>query len=133
MAMEMPKAASIALAMAIGLAMVSLVAGTAGLATFYTPSYTPSACYGFQEQGTMIAAASDVVWNGGAACGDRYVVRCTGATNEGVAQPCTGRSVTVKIVDLCPTGCRGTIDLSQEAFAIIANPDAGKVQIEYRR
>ncbi|KAF8781087.1 hypothetical protein HU200_001062 [Digitaria exilis] len=134
MAMAKPKAAaSVALAMVLGLAMVSLVAGTSGFATFYTPSYLPSACYGFQDQGTMIAAASDVFWNGGGACGDTYTVTCTGATNEGVPHPCTGRSVTIKIVDYCPAGCRGTIDLSQEAFAIIANPDAGKVQIEYRR
>jgi hypothetical protein len=84
--------------------------------------------------GTMIAAASEVLWNGGAACGDRYVVSCKGATNDGVPHPCTGRTVTVQIVDLCPSpGCQGTIDLSQEAFATIANPDAGKVQIEYRR
>ncbi|XP_034580914.1 EG45-like domain containing protein [Setaria viridis] len=132
--MTMPKAtASAVLAMAVGLAMASLVAGTRGFATFYTPSYTPSACYGYEDQGTMIAAASDAFWNGGEACGHRYVVRCKGATNEGVAHPCTGRSVTVKIVDLCPAGCAGTIDLSQEAFAVIADPNAGKVQIEYRR
>ncbi|RLN35095.1 EG45-like domain containing protein [Panicum miliaceum] len=133
--MAMPKAAaSVALAMAVGLvAMVSLVAGTPGLATFYTPSYLPSACYGYQEQGVMIAAASEAFWNGGEACGHQYVVSCTGATNEGVPHPCTGRSVTVKIVDLCPAGCRGTIDLSQEAFAVIADPNAGKVHVEYRR
>jgi hypothetical protein len=81
----------------------------------------------------MIAAASDAFWNGGEACGHRYVVRCKGATNEGVPHPCTGRSVTVKIVDLCPAGCAGTIDLSQEAFAVIADPNAGKVRIEYHR
>ncbi|NP_001148968.1 blight-associated protein p12 precursor [Zea mays] len=131
--MAIPKATSIVLAMVLTLAMVSLVAGTTGYATFYTPSYTPSACYGYQDMGTMIAAASDVFWNGGAACGDRYVVSCKGGTNEGVPHPCTGRSVTVQIVDLCPAGCQGTIDLSQDAFAIIADPDAGKVEIEYRR
>ena len=32
--------APVALAMAVGLAMVSLVAGAPGLATYYTPSYT---------------------------------------------------------------------------------------------
>jgi len=91
-----------------------------------------SACFGNTE-GTMIVAASEVFWDGGAACGDRYVVRCTGATNQGVPHPCTGRSVTVKIVDLCPAGCRGTIDLSQEAFAVIADPDTGKINVEYSR
>ncbi|KAF7148782.1 hypothetical protein RHSIM_Rhsim03G0054500 [Rhododendron simsii] len=27
--------------------------------------------------------------------------------------------------------CAGTIDLSQEAFSVIANPNAGKINIEY--
>jgi len=82
----------------------------------------------------MIAAASETFWNGGKACGDRYVVTCKGATNAGVPHPCTGQSVTVQIVDLCPAGsCRATIDLSQEAFAIIADRNAGKIKVEYRR
>lgn len=102
-----------------------------GTATFYTPPYVPSSCYGYQNNGVMIAAASDAIWGNRAACGRSYRVRCTGATNQGVPQPCKGTSVVVKIVDYCPPGCRGTIDLSQEAFAAIANPDAGKIQIEY--
>uniref|UniRef100_J3MYE4 Expansin-like EG45 domain-containing protein n=1 Tax=Oryza brachyantha TaxID=4533 RepID=J3MYE4_ORYBR len=126
-----PKIGSVVMAIIVSLAMVSLVAGSSGTATFYTPPYTPSACTGFQQEGTMIAAASDAFWNGGAACGKMLAVTCVGATNQGVPQPCTGRSVTVKIVDYCPAGCRGTIDLSQEAFAAIANPDAGKILIEY--
>ncbi|CAI0376394.1 unnamed protein product [Linum tenue] len=49
-----------------------------------------------------------------------------------VAVPCKeGRSVTVKIVDLCPAGCNGTIDLSAAAFAEIADPDEGKINISY--
>ncbi|WCJ30200.1 EG45-like domain containing protein [Euphorbia peplus] len=102
-----------------------------GTSTFYTPPYVPSSCYGFEDKGVMIAAASDAIWNNRAACGKRYSVTCTGPTNQGVPEPCTGRSVVVTIVDYCPPGCQGTIDLSQEAFAQIANPDAGKVNIEY--
>lgn len=79
----------------------------------------------------MIAAASDVIWNNRAACGRRYRVRCLGPTNQGVPQPCRGNGVEVQIVDYCPAGCRGTIDLSQEAFSQIADPNAGKIRIEY--
>ena len=104
-----------------------------GTATFYTPPYVPSSCYGFQDNGVMIAAASDAIWDNRAACGRSYRVSCTGATNQGVPQPCKGTSVVVKIVDYCPAGCQGTIDLSQEAFAAIANPDAGKIQNEYNQ
>lgn len=93
--------------------------------------HAASSCNGYQNDGVMIAAASDAIWNNRAACGRRYRVRCIGATNQGVPQPCRGQSVDVKIVDYCPPGCAGTIDLSQEAFAVIANPDAGKIRIEY--
>ncbi|KAG1330803.1 putative EG45-like domain containing protein [Cocos nucifera] len=80
----------------------------------------------------MIAAASDAIWDNRAACGRMYKVTCTGATNAGVAQPCKGTSVVVKIVDYCPPpGCRATIDLSQEAFAAIADLNAGKIDIDY--
>ncbi|OMO89300.1 Barwin-related endoglucanase [Corchorus olitorius] len=84
-----------------------------GTATFYTPPYTPSACYGYEDEGTMIAAASDEIWNNGAACGKMYQV---------------------KIVDYCPSaGCRSTIDLSQEVFASIADPDSGVINISYQQ
>ncbi|KAK4415113.1 EG45-like domain containing protein [Sesamum alatum] len=104
-----------------------------GTATYYTPPYVPSSCDGYTNDGVMIAAASDAIWDNKAACGWKYNVRCTGATNKGVPHPCTGQSVVVRIVDYCPPGCRGTIDLSQEAFSIIANPDAGKVNIEFHQ
>ncbi|CAL1353017.1 unnamed protein product [Linum trigynum] len=108
-------------------------AGETGTATFYTPPYIPSACYGYVEQSEFLAAASeDLPWNGGGACGKKYKVTCLSGTNLGVDVPCKeGRSVTVTIVDLCPAGCRGTIDLSAASFAEIADPDEGKINISY--
>ncbi|KAI6685996.1 hypothetical protein NL676_031909 [Syzygium grande] len=79
----------------------------------------------------MIAAASNVFWQGGPAYGRKYRVSCTGAAVPGTPNPCTSRSVVVKIVNHCPRGCGGTIDLSKEAFATIPNPDAGKVEVTY--
>ncbi|KAK3036475.1 hypothetical protein RJ639_030822 [Escallonia herrerae] len=90
-----------------------------------------SACYGNQDQGVMIAAVGESMWNNGAACGTTYTIRCTGPTNQGVPQPCTGNSVTVRVVDRC-AGCQANqFDLSQEAFTVIANPDAGRINIDY--
>lgn len=91
-----------------------------------------SACYGYTDEGTLIAAASETLWDGGAACGRMYTVTCTGGTNE-TPNPCNaGTSVTVKIVDLCPSpGCQATLDLSQEAFSTIGNLNAGKIDINY--
>ncbi|XP_026384116.1 EG45-like domain containing protein [Papaver somniferum] len=96
-----------------------------GIATFNTPPYVPSSCDGFQDDGVMIAEASDTLWNGGGACGSFYQVTCISGTNAGTAQPCLSSSpVVVKIVDYCPPPqCRGTLDLSQEAFASIADPN----------
>ena len=81
----------------------------------------------------MIGAASDALWENGAACGRMYKVRCTGPTNQGVPEPCRGE-VTVKIVDRCPSpGCQSKIDLSHEAFSMIADPAAGKINMEYNQ
>ncbi|KAJ4709419.1 EG45-like domain containing protein [Melia azedarach] len=121
------------LVMALSISYFSMAFAISGTATFYT-TYVPSACYGFQDQGVMIAAVSDPLWDNGAACGRMYRISCTGRTNDGVLQPCRGGSVTVKVVDRCPSpGCQATIDLSQEAFSQIADPAAGKINIDYNQ
>lgn len=103
------------------------------LYNFYLFLFSASACNGFQNDGVMIAAASDPIFANKAACNRRYRVKCISGTNA-VANPCRSGSVIVKVVDRCPSPhCRGTLDLSREAFSRIANPDAGKVKIEYTR
>ncbi|KAK3006332.1 hypothetical protein RJ639_016872 [Escallonia herrerae] len=92
-----------------------------------------SACYGNQDQGVIIAAVGESMWNNRAACGRRYTIRCTGPTNQGIPQPCTGSGVTVSVVDRC-AGCGANqFDLSQQAFSRIANTDAGRIRIDYAR
>ncbi|XP_020598117.1 EG45-like domain containing protein [Phalaenopsis equestris] len=104
-----------------------------GTATYYAPPYTPSACYGNQNEGVMIAGASDVFWDDRGACGSSYKVRCIGAAND-VPNPCSGAEVVVKIVDYCPPPfCNGTINLSQDAFRAIALLKAGKIMVSYDR
>ncbi|KAI3444100.1 hypothetical protein Pfo_000765 [Paulownia fortunei] len=116
----------------IASSLISMASAIAGTATFYT-TYVPSACYGFQDQGTMIAAANPGLYNNGAACGRRYRVRCTGPTNQGIPQPCRNGEITVRIVDLCPGCGANQLDLSQQAFSRIANPDAGRIRIDYNQ
>ncbi|XP_023731750.1 EG45-like domain containing protein [Lactuca sativa] len=113
--------------------LTSVAHAIAGQATFYTPPYVPSSCFGFEDRGVMILAANSGLFANRAACGDRYRVTCTGRTNDGVLNPCTGRSVDVTVVDLCPGCAANQVDLSQEAFAVIANTDAGRINIEYNR
>ncbi|XP_071910202.1 EG45-like domain containing protein [Coffea arabica] len=100
-----------------------------GTATFYA-QYDPSACFGTNTPTGLIAAASADIWQDGAACRTRYRITCTDGTNLGTPRPCTGQSVEVEIVDFC-RNCRGTFDLSQDAFAVIADTNAGKILIEY--
>ncbi|XP_050371821.1 putative EG45-like domain containing protein 1 [Argentina anserina] len=118
----------IVLTLSIVACLVSISTAKPGIATFYT-NYVPSACYGSTQEGVMIAAAGDAIWNNGAACGKYVTVKCTGPRNP-VPHPCTGESVKVKIVDHCP-GCPSTLDLSKEAFTKIANPVAGIINIDY--
>ncbi|XP_076904359.1 EG45-like domain containing protein [Bidens hawaiensis] len=110
--------------------LISVAHATAGQATYYTV-YTPSSCYGYQNRGNMVVAANSGLFNNKAACGRRCRVTCTGRTNLGVLQPCTGRSVDVTIVDLCPGCAPNQLDLSSEAFAMIADPNAGRINIDY--
>ncbi|KAI3755541.1 hypothetical protein L1987_55344 [Smallanthus sonchifolius] len=106
-----------------------------GIGTINDPPYLPSACYGFQDQGVMIAAANQDLWQGGAACGKYFQVTCTGGTNLGTPHPCTDTpTVTVMITDFCPPpGCKGDLDLSHESFSTIADPSAGGIKISYQQ
>lgn len=94
--------------------------------------YAASACYEYNDQGTMIAAANPSLFNNKAACGKSYKVKCTGAINQG-PNPCRGGTITVKIVDHCPGCGKNQLDLSQQAFSMIANPDAGRIRIHYTK
>ncbi|PON42165.1 Expansin, partial [Parasponia andersonii] len=103
-----------------------------GTATFYNRPYTPSACFGYEDHGPLVAGVSNELWNNGEACGRTIGVMCTGATNL-APQSCiegTDIAVVVEITDHCPK-CSSTINLSEDAFSVIANPDAGRIWIEY--
>ncbi|XP_024977606.1 EG45-like domain containing protein [Cynara cardunculus var. scolymus] len=106
-----------------------------GIGTINAPPYVPSACYGYQDMGVMIAAASEALWDGGAVCGKYFEVTCTGGTNLGTPHPCSATpTVTVVITDFCPPpGCKGDLDLSHESFSAIADPAAGGIKISYQQ
>ncbi|KAJ0599299.1 putative rlpA-like protein, double-psi beta-barrel [Helianthus annuus] len=83
--------------------LTSVAHAIAGQATFYTPPYVHPLS---KNPGSATA----------------------GRTNLGVLESCTGQSVDVTVVDLCPGCASDQIDLSQEAFAVI---DAGRILIDY--
>eukprot|EP01018_Ginkgo_biloba_P010303 Gb_36587 [translate_table: standard] len=111
-----------------------------GTATYYSPPYVPSYCYGSDQgqfpAGNLFAAASDAIWDNGAACGRQYSVRCLSGTNQTDDSPCkldADQSIVVKIVDYCSSDCRGSLELSSDAFGDIASPEAGIINIEYEQ
>lgn len=56
-----------------------------------------------------------------------HTVQCTGGT--GSSNPGRNGQISVKIVDLCPGCGPNQLDLSEEAFAMIANRDVGLIII----
>ncbi|KAJ6994012.1 EG45-like domain containing protein [Populus alba] len=110
--------------------LISVAHAAQGNAVFYEPPYTPSKCFGNRNDGVMVAGVSDTLWNGGKACGRKYRVSCIRGANQ-APKPCKQGSVVVTVVDYCSKGCNGVINLSKDAFSRIADPNAGKVVIQY--
>jgi expansin (peptidoglycan-binding protein) len=44
----------------------------------------------------------------------------------------SGKTITIKVVDQCPEGQPGDIDLSREAFAQLAAPVTGRIRISWK-
>lgn len=91
-----------------------------GQATYYAATGSGSCMFDPSPTNLMVAAMNATDYQNSAVCGE--FVHVKGPSGE----------VTVRIVDLCP-GCRsGDLDLSQEAFALIANPLLGRVNITWQ-
>ncbi|XP_075078418.1 putative EG45-like domain containing protein 1 [Nicotiana tabacum] len=112
--MAIPK--TICLIIGVVSTLFSIALAIPGTASFYyNLSHATTTCYGNTTQGTLLAASDRLGLDFN--CGTLLKVTCTGP----VPQPCTGKSVVVKMVSDCP-GCGVTMDLSKEAFSIIATP-----------
>ena len=91
-----------------------------GRATYYAADGTGACGFDPSPNDLDVAAMDAPEWNGSAQCGE--CVQVTGPLGQ----------VTVRIVDECP-GCEtGHLDLSQEAFAKIADVSAGNVPITWQ-
>ncbi|KAK3018523.1 hypothetical protein RJ639_005273 [Escallonia herrerae] len=83
-------------------------------------SESASACDGFEEQGVMIAAASDEFWDNGGACGSWYRVKCIGATKQGDPDRCNGdNSVVVKMSTINE---KNEVEFNVEGFVLVFKP-----------
>ncbi len=91
-----------------------------GIATYYYATGDGACMFGPSPQDLMVAAMNAEEYENAAVCG--AYVHVTGPKGE----------VTVRIVDLCPECKAGHLDLSQEAFARIADLPQGRVPITWQ-
>lgn len=90
----------------------------AGIATFYDADGTGNCSFDAAAD-LHVAAAFDSDYAGSAACGGCVEIKGPSGTT------------TVRIVDRCPDCAPGHLDLSRQAFAEIADPSLGRVDVEW--
>lgn len=91
-----------------------------GVATSYDAGTGDGACMYGPADDLMVAAMNTADYESAKACGAYVLVRAG------------GDSVTVRIVNECPSPCvPGQLDLSAQAFARLADPSAGRVPITW--
>src|SRR5512135_3134445 len=91
-----------------------------GIATYYYATGAGACSFDPSPSNLMVAAMDAPEWNNSAVCGEYVQVWGPKGT------------VTVRIVDLCPECGVGHLDLSEQAFALIANLSAGVVSITWQ-
>lgn len=92
-----------------------------GEATFYNPAGSSGSCmFDSTADSVMIGAINQFDYAGSEMCG--ACVRVTGPRG----------TVDIRIVDLCPECPQGNIDLSPQAFSIIADTTLGRVAITWQ-
>ena len=91
-----------------------------GVATYYAATGDGACLFGPSPNDLNVAAMNVGEWAGSAVCGECVTV--TGPKG----------AVTVRIVDQCPDCEVGHLDLSQQAFAQIADVSAGRVPITWQ-
>ncbi len=91
-----------------------------GIATYYNATGAGACMFDASPSDLMVAAMNAEEYDNARACG--AYVRVNGPKG----------SIVVRIVDLCPECRAGHLDLSREAFALIAEPIQGRVDITWQ-
>ncbi|MER5185551.1 expansin EXLX1 family cellulose-binding protein [Streptomyces sp. NPDC002896] len=92
-----------------------------GVATVYEAGNGDGACLFGPSDDLMIAAMNTTDYESSKACGAYVLVRAA-----------NGASVTVRITNECPLPCApGQLDLSEQAFAELADPKLGRIPITW--
>ncbi|ACU73820.1 Rare lipoprotein A [Catenulispora acidiphila DSM 44928] len=93
-----------------------------GVATEYSAADGDGACLFGPAADMMIAAMNELDYQNSEACGAHVLVRAA-----------NGATITVLITNECPYPCApGQLDLSQQAFAKLADPKAGRISVTWQ-
>jgi expansin (peptidoglycan-binding protein) len=99
---------------------IPLGVAQSGIATYYTATGAGACSFDPTPNDLDVAAMNSAQYGGSAVCGE-----CAAVNGPKGA-------VTVRIVDLCPECGTGHLDLSEQAFAKIANVADGRVPITWQ-
>jgi len=94
-----------------------------GDGTYYGATGAGACGYDPSPGNLMVAAMNAQQWNSSAVCG--MCVEVTGPKGP-------ANKIVVRIVDLCPECKQGDLDLSEQAFSLIAEKSAGRVPITWQ-
>ncbi len=90
-----------------------------GVATFYGATGDGSCMFG-PSSNLMVAAMNRADFETAKACGAYVLVHGPG-----------GRTITVRVTDQCPECAVGQLDLSRQAFALLADPVTGRISVTW--
>ncbi|XP_074289685.1 EG45-like domain containing protein [Silene latifolia] len=132
---------TILLTLLLAIFLLPLSHAYVGTAASYKAPYLPSACYGSDESefpaNRLFAAAGDVIWNNGAACGTQYLVTCVSAPSP---SKCLPGIIQVTVVDRAatlkshPSSSGAALVLSFDAFSQLVDPPTTKfINISFRQ
>ncbi|MER7175109.1 expansin EXLX1 family cellulose-binding protein [Streptomyces mesophilus] len=92
-----------------------------GTATFYDAADGNGACSFGPTSDVMTAAMNSTDYETSKACGAHIRV-----------QNSRGATITVRVTNECPTCVKGQLDLSAQAFAVLAAPSQGQIPVTWR-
>lgn len=93
--------------------------GSSGTVTYFYQGGNPGACGSVNSDSAYIAAVSPSQYGGGSACGRNIRISAN------------GKSITVRVADLCPSCSYGHIDLSTGAFSALGSFGAGVLNTQW--
>lgn len=92
-------------------------ASYSGEMTYFNPGL--GACGQTNNDNDAVCAVSSAVYNSGGACGKTATIHYNGKT------------VTCKVVDLCPSCATGNIDVSPSVFQTVSPLSAGRIPVTW--